>query len=82
MVLTQNADVEVTNASAPVQKDFSLSLLSQTQRAAVRQAAPVPAAQTARAVPAGGGRGDNAQAEVQNEQPEQIRLRNCKQIHR
>ena len=59
---SDSADVEVTDASKPVQKDFGLTLLSQSQRADVRQAA----AETRNT----GGRG-NAPAEIPTEQPEE-----------
>ncbi|HEY2385006.1 MAG TPA: TonB-dependent receptor [Terriglobia bacterium] len=69
----ESADVEVMDASKPVQKDFGLSLLTQAQRAGAQQAnetRPRPARQAAN----GGGRGnapDEAEAETPAEQPDQ-----------
>jgi trimeric autotransporter adhesin len=67
--LSDGADVEVTDASKPAQRDFNLSLLSQAQRAGRSQPAPEAAPQPAREVN-GGSRG-SAPAEAQNGQPEQ-----------
>lgn len=68
----ENADVDVTDASKPLQKDFGLSLLTQTQRAAVQQVARETATAGPRPAPNGGGRG-NAPAGVETpaEQPDE-----------
>jgi hypothetical protein len=64
-------EVEVTDASKPVQRDFQLSLLSHLQRAGTPQVAPEAPTQAARGGRvARGGRG-NAPEEVQNDQPEE-----------
>ncbi len=68
---SSSADIEVTNASAPVQKDFSLSLLSGTRRANSRQTESAPVTPSGRSKPPAGGSGNNTQAEVQNEEPDQ-----------
>src|SRR5215831_5270437 len=67
----ESADVEVMDASKPVQKDFGLSLTTQAQRAANETRAR-PAA--ARPAGDGGGRGntpDEAEAETPADQPDQ-----------
>jgi hypothetical protein len=69
--LSDSADIEVTDASKPVQKDFGLSLLTQTQRANAQQTPRGAGPQ--RGTP-NRGDGGNAQAEVaetQAEQPDQ-----------
>src|SRR5262249_43719655 len=68
---SESSDVEVMDASKPVQKDFQLSLLSQAQRASARQPAEAPAQAPRGGRGAGGGGRGNTQEEVQNDQPEE-----------
>src|SRR5215475_1837133 len=67
----ESADVEVMDASKPVQKDFGLSLLTEVQRAANEtRARSAPARSAAN----GGGRGntpDETEAETPADQPDQ-----------
>src|SRR5262245_42491999 len=65
LFMSQSADVEITDATKPVQKDFDMNLMSRTERAA---APPAPAVEGGR----GGGRGGRGQAEVAaNTEPQQ-----------
>lgn len=68
---SETGDIEVADASKPVQKDFQLSLLSQAQRANAQQAAPAATtAQAGREGRIGGGRG-NVQQETPGDQAEE-----------
>jgi uncharacterized membrane protein YgcG len=64
---SDSADVEVTDAEKPVQKDFDLSLLSQAQRANRPAPAAQPATEVAQGNRGGGGRGGNQAQVAQNE---------------